>query len=295
MLRAPFGGKYNYAKSVVHFLSYVHDQPDLQTLLQHACSVNLTHEGHYFAFDEALEFFGVKFVKQNMSGNPIDEEHLKLQIESVQSERERLAHLLSEYLDDNLTACSDRAVCSRQEGVWHLANMLSEAFESPDPVRHPLFAVALEMHKEGFDKIFTAYAKGRERLEELLEQEVRKTKPRVSAGQRRVIIQRHRATELYGQGANLRSTQKMLRTGSAPANLMEIEAPYQETFLPDVTEHIPRPKRRRTTKEEKEILRTLQSHVNLPDSPRNQFYETSSVTLTVRSTYVHNHHIDGFP
>jgi len=37
-----------------------------QELLRTVCSVNLTEKGHYFAFDEALEFFEVKYVKQNI-------------------------------------------------------------------------------------------------------------------------------------------------------------------------------------------------------------------------------------
>src|SRR6185369_16103170 len=61
-------GKSNYAKSVVHFLVEVHENPTLQKLLQIVCSVNLTREGHYLGFDEALEEFGVKFTKQNISG-----------------------------------------------------------------------------------------------------------------------------------------------------------------------------------------------------------------------------------
>ncbi|CAB4407227.1 unnamed protein product [Rhizophagus irregularis] len=59
----PVAGKNNYAKSVTHFLSYVNDDKTLQKLLQYVCSVNLTRPGYYFGFDEALERFGVMFVK----------------------------------------------------------------------------------------------------------------------------------------------------------------------------------------------------------------------------------------
>ena len=79
----PVAGKGNYARSVTYFLTYVNDDPHLQELLKHVCSVNLTNPGHYFAFDEALERFGVKFVKQNIEGKTMDNEKLKLQISSI--------------------------------------------------------------------------------------------------------------------------------------------------------------------------------------------------------------------
>ena len=79
-------GKSNYARSVVYFLTYVESDPHLQDLLKCVCSVNLTHPGHYFAFDEALERFGVKFVKQNIGGKILNDEELKSQISSVQIE-----------------------------------------------------------------------------------------------------------------------------------------------------------------------------------------------------------------
>ena len=42
------------------------------------------------SFDEALERFGVMFIKQNIGGKPMTAEELKLQISAVQSERDRL-------------------------------------------------------------------------------------------------------------------------------------------------------------------------------------------------------------
>jgi len=56
-------GKSNYTRSVTYFLSNINNSLELQTLLQYVCSVNFTCSGHFFAFDEALERFGVKFVK----------------------------------------------------------------------------------------------------------------------------------------------------------------------------------------------------------------------------------------
>jgi len=57
------GGKHLYSRAAVHFLSEITRYPQLHQLLQYVGSVNLTQEGHYFAFD-ALEFFRVKYIKQ---------------------------------------------------------------------------------------------------------------------------------------------------------------------------------------------------------------------------------------
>ena len=56
-----------------------------------------TNSGHYFAFDKALERFGVKFVKQNIGERTMDAKELKLQISNVQSEWEWLDLLILEY------------------------------------------------------------------------------------------------------------------------------------------------------------------------------------------------------
>ena len=65
----PAAGKFKYASSVAHFLAQVDNDLQLQKILEIACSVNLTSEGHYFAFDEALEMYSVKFVKQNITSS----------------------------------------------------------------------------------------------------------------------------------------------------------------------------------------------------------------------------------
>jgi hypothetical protein len=62
-------GKSNYARSSTYFLSLINSNSLLQKLLQYVCSVNLTQPGHFFGFDEALERFGVQFIKQNINGN----------------------------------------------------------------------------------------------------------------------------------------------------------------------------------------------------------------------------------
>ena len=48
-------GQSNYTQSVIHFILIVKKDAGLQSILQNVCSINLTHPGHYFAFDEVLE------------------------------------------------------------------------------------------------------------------------------------------------------------------------------------------------------------------------------------------------
>ncbi|RHZ80345.1 hypothetical protein Glove_137g151 [Diversispora epigaea] len=79
-------------------------------------SKNLRHI--CFVFYEALETFGVKFIKCNISGDAIDENNLKNQIKASQDERERVDLLLSEYLDDISISHSERAIKSRKESLW---------------------------------------------------------------------------------------------------------------------------------------------------------------------------------
>ena len=135
----PVAEKSNYTRLVTYFLSYANDDLTLQKLLQYVCSVNLTQPGHYFGFDEALERFGVMFVKQNISGNYMDNEELKHQITSVQNERDRLNTLLSEYVGDTALFKGERTVKSRKESLWKLAENLTTALNLPDPTTHELF------------------------------------------------------------------------------------------------------------------------------------------------------------
>jgi len=111
-------------------LAHLAKHPELKELLKHACSINIGREKHFFAFDEALETFGVKYVKQNISENPINIEQLKNQIKSVQSERDQINLFLFEFLDDNITFQDDRAVLSRKETIWNVINQLIIAFNN---------------------------------------------------------------------------------------------------------------------------------------------------------------------
>jgi hypothetical protein len=117
--------KSNYTTAIAHFLATIAAHPQLEEKLNHCGAFKIPHDtdgdlennGNHvcFGFDEALETFGVRFIKGNVSGNIIDEKNLKNQIKASQSERERIDLLISEYLDDNSISHSERAVESHQE------------------------------------------------------------------------------------------------------------------------------------------------------------------------------------
>ncbi|PKC06871.1 hypothetical protein RhiirA5_418981 [Rhizophagus irregularis] len=83
----PVAGKSNYATSVTHFLANLEKYPLLEKKLRLCVSINLAREGHYPAFDEALETHGVAYIKQNITGNSCNQENLELQIKATQEER----------------------------------------------------------------------------------------------------------------------------------------------------------------------------------------------------------------
>ncbi|CAG8702569.1 10547_t:CDS:1, partial [Ambispora gerdemannii] len=133
-------------------------------LLQMVCSVNLTSEGHYLAFDEALETYGIKFIKQNITRNLTDQQTMMLKIKAVQSKRNRLLMLLAEYTDDVAVSQSARTIKSRKDSLWSLATKLSSAFDYPDPMTHYLFKDAPEICEKGIEDILSFYEHGESRF-----------------------------------------------------------------------------------------------------------------------------------
>lgn len=51
----PITGKFRYAESLAIFLGKLHQDPGFRKRLQRVPSINLTREGHYLGYDEALE------------------------------------------------------------------------------------------------------------------------------------------------------------------------------------------------------------------------------------------------
>ncbi|RHZ57019.1 hypothetical protein Glove_395g64 [Diversispora epigaea] len=151
-------GKINYTRSTIHFLAIITKNPKIQTLLKYASSVNLTQNGHYFAFDETLETFRVKFIKQNITDNVVDEKNLKRQIKAAQSEKKQMNFLLDEFLDDIVLSTTTRAI--------------KEPFEMENGTHHPLFQNCNQLTTEGFEKLYRCYQDGIVRLDKIFQQEI---------------------------------------------------------------------------------------------------------------------------
>ena len=80
----------------------------------------------------------------------MDIKNLKLQISSVQTERERLIMLLSEYVEDLVLIQGEYAIKSRKGSLQKLAEDLTNAFNLPNPLNHKLFKNTKEMNKGDF-------------------------------------------------------------------------------------------------------------------------------------------------
>ncbi|KAF0333074.1 hypothetical protein F8M41_017063 [Gigaspora margarita] len=174
----PAARKYKYASSVAHYLAQVHDDSQLQKLLKIACSVNLTKELHYFAFDEALETYGVKFIKQNITGNVTDQQTMILKIKAIQSEKDHLSTLLAEYVDDVVMSQNIHTIKSRKYSLWLLVANLLSAFNNPNPMTNDLFKNASEINQEGIENILLFYETDKLCFQEVLAQDVYKTMPK---------------------------------------------------------------------------------------------------------------------
>src|SRR6266480_3489234 len=78
--------KSNYTTAIAHFLSTIAAYPRLEEKLRYCAAFKIPNKDRHvcFGFDEALETFGVKFIKQNISGDVINEENLNNQIKASQ-------------------------------------------------------------------------------------------------------------------------------------------------------------------------------------------------------------------
>jgi hypothetical protein len=268
--------KSNYTTAIAHFLATIAAHPQLEEKLSHCSAFKIPHNtdsdlenAHHicFGFDEALETFGVKFIKGNISGNVIDENNLKTQIKASQSERERIDLLMSEYLNDNSISHSERAIDSRQESLWKLVNDLVEVFEMDNPISHQLFQnyTPTEMHQEGLDRLVACYPDGLERIKRIYRQEVLKIESRNTKGRRAAGVVRTKVKD-YNNQKKSRHQPITKSSQSSQGNTDEILNEQSTDHLPDTTETQSRQKRHRTTKEETEILSALKVYKDkLPD------------------------------
>ena len=107
----PNAAKSNYTTTIAQYLFFLKKFSILNEKLQHIGSFKISNSSNNnienensknvcFGFDEALETFGVRFIKQNITSNIIDNTTLKTNIKAVQTEKERIDLLLNKYLED---------------------------------------------------------------------------------------------------------------------------------------------------------------------------------------------------
>jgi hypothetical protein len=264
----PIAGKVNYTRSTVHFLAILTRHPRIKTLLKYAASVNLTQDGHYFAFDEALETFGVKFIKQNVTGNIINEEELKRQIKAAQSEKERMNLLFDEFLGDIVLSTGTRAVNRRREILWKLTKQLIEAFEMIDGTQHSLFQNCDQLTSEGFDKLFCCYKNGITRLDKIFRQEILHLEVVDTKGRRAKGVITTKVTDLKSKTSKTKGKNTQPSNDSLAESLgtLTIETGISSE-LNSTIEYEPvskKIKRHHPSKEEREVLESLFVYDTMP-------------------------------
>jgi hypothetical protein len=258
----PITGKSRYAESVSRFLIKTCRNPFLQKKLQVAASINLTRENHYLAYDEALETFGVKFIKENLPGHVKNSENLKNLIKATQSERERLLILYDEYVDDISTSRNIRAVNDRNEALWKLVDELLETFNDSSPEKCPMFTEAKQLTTKGYQLMFSCYEKGIERLENIIKQDIDKTERKTPGRRKKDIIPQlpedtsKRVEEIEDDAMNMELVEVSETSVQQPEISNQIEE--EEATVPTTLNLIlPDPivmRRRVLSDEEKEIL-----------------------------------------
>ncbi|PKK70111.1 hypothetical protein RhiirC2_830782 [Rhizophagus irregularis] len=219
----PSAGKSNYAVAIAQHLSTLTKYPKLNEILQHVGAFripkNIDDDGSEnqkpvcLRFDEALETFGVHFIKQNISGNIIDEMKLKANIKAAQSERERVDLLLSEYLENTSISQSERAINSRRKALWELVEDLVMIFDMTDPLLHQIFKDLKppEIHKTGYEKLLACYENGLERMQIIYKQDVIKSEPRNAQGRRALEVRQTKYKDYAETKRNEREAKRIER------------------------------------------------------------------------------------
>ncbi|PKK56179.1 hypothetical protein RhiirC2_460750 [Rhizophagus irregularis] len=253
----PAAGKNNYTTSVAYFLLILKKYPNLEKKLQYCASINLTRKGHYSGFDEALEMYGVGYVKKNIIGNVINQENLNLQIRATQEEKERIDVLLNEFLDLYNYNRKDRKVDNRIDPLYKLVENLIEIFEISNYTEHGLFKnnPPSQLTQEGLEKLNNAYNEGLKRIKEVYCQEVIKTERINTKGRRHLEVVK---TDIRSINKSIVSLQKRKVPEGNNESTASGSVPINENSQ-QLNDKDPAPKRKRivTTNEEKEILKPL--------------------------------------
>ena len=100
-----------------------------------------------------------------------------------------------EYIGDTVVIKEERAIQSRKEVLWQLANELLSAFSLVDPKMHNIFLNAQEINSIGFSKIFICYNNGISRLINIQKQDVYKKGFRITKGRHKHDVGMHKLSE----------------------------------------------------------------------------------------------------
>ncbi|RGB43274.1 hypothetical protein C1646_750018 [Rhizophagus diaphanus] len=138
----PSAGKSNYTQSILHFFGILEQYSKLEEKLQVAGSFKVSEDRfrHFMAFDETLEIFGVKFIKQNVT-----------------------ELFLNEYLHKNTFTNYEQSTNLRKDEMWSLVEKLLIAFDTKDfnhyNQTHDLFYTSYpkEIHADGIRRLKECY------------------------------------------------------------------------------------------------------------------------------------------
>jgi hypothetical protein len=254
----PVAGKINYMKSVAHYLTILAQYPKLEERLHASASLKISEDraGHLFSFDEGLEEEGVKFIKNHIVGNVVDEENLKIQIKAAQSEHERIGVLFAEYLNDTTLSHGNRAVKTHKEAMWNLVSHLLEAFNIADEhaLEYSLWNVTKpsELNASGVQRLYNCYVNGCERMYSICRQEVLGTEEINTTGRRLLNISR---TKIKTLKENKKGTKSKLTSVITPSEQPRLITTALSIDVPEQLHQ--RPVRRETTSKAKGILNPL--------------------------------------
>ncbi|CAG8448702.1 1590_t:CDS:2 [Scutellospora calospora] len=178
--------------------------------------------------------------------NLADQETMMMKIKAAQSEKNRLAMLLAEYVDDIVVSQSVRAVKSRKDSLWSLATKLLSAFDDPNLATHFLFKDAPEISKNGIENILSFYETGTSRFQQVLVQDVYKTEAPISGCRSRNI-------NAYTYAKLVSMKKQKISQVNYSIQVQEDASTSYQTLLPSEI-NLSRQTRHATTKAEKDIL-----------------------------------------
>ncbi|CAG8734585.1 1800_t:CDS:2, partial [Racocetra fulgida] len=160
-------------------------------------------------FDEALETYGVKYIKQNITSNLADQQTMMSKIKAAQN------------------------------SLWSLITKLSSAFDHPHPATHYLFEDASEISENGIKNILFFYKSGKSCFLQVLNQDVYKTEHRDTS--KHDIPEIHQTSSSFKVPKQCRTTTKkekniLAQLWKGEEKLTETKVTNIQTQLPDWTE-----------------------------------------------------------